>query len=473
MRQDFGIFTQVSLRIQLSSEAPKRLPWHVDIMADSVQQLYRGDIRRLIVNLPPRHLKSIVMTVTQIAWWIGKSPGANIMLVCYGQSLAEDLLRRVKDVIAHPWYQRAFPAVCIGRVNSAHRLETTRGGRIFATSLGGVFTGMGADLIVVDDPLKAQDALSDARRARANQTFDEALLSRLNDPGEGRVVVVMQRLHEDDLAGHLLRRGGWTHIHVPIVAEESIIYPRAEAMAMRRLPGHIIDAQRTPLPVIDELRRTVGGVIFEAQYQQNPQPAAGLFLPLDNLGIYNEPLPLEAYDALAVGCDTAMAVGDDNDYTACVVIGRHGPHIHVLNCIQGRIPFNEQLLLLRQLYHAYPGIHLVIENAGQGIPLAQELRREFGMSPILAAVRLNKVQRAAEIIPQLENGYVFLPALAEWTEPFLNELRAFPYGRHDDRVDALVHAIRYLNRLNRLERPHQRPAPSRPQGGRRRPGSLR
>src|SRR6185503_9765759 len=125
------------------------------------------------------------------------------------------------------------PHTRIGRRNRAARVETTAGGRIFATSLTGTFTGMGADLIVIDDPLKAQEALSEARRSRVNHTVDEGLLSRLNDPGEGRVVVVMQRLHEDDLTGHLLRRGGWDHVVIPLVATESAVYRREANASIR------------------------------------------------------------------------------------------------------------------------------------------------------------------------------------------------------------------------------------------------
>jgi len=473
MREDFDVFTLASLRIQLGHRAPTALPWHVAVMADKIAQLHRGDIRRLIVNVPPRHLKSLVMTVTHIAWWLGQHPAASIMLVCYGQALAEDLLRRVKDVMNHRWYQAAFPHTRIGRRNRAACVETTAGGRIFATSLTGTFTGMGADLIVIDDPLKAQEALSEARRSRVNHTVDEGLLSRLNDPGEGRVVVVMQRLHEDDLTGHLLRRGGWDHVVIPLVAMESAVYRREANASIRRLSGHIIDTTRTPRPVVAELRQSVGGMVFTSQYQQDPQPAAGLFLPTANLREYSAPLALAEYDAIAVGCDTAIAVGEHNDYTACVVIGMRGHHIHILDVIRDRMSFNEQLLLLRQLFLAYPDLYVVIEHAGQGIPIAQELRREFGMAPILAPVSLSKEQRAASIIPQLENGYVFVPAVAEWKEAFVNELRGFPHGHHDDQVDALVHALRYLNRLNRLERSNQRPTASRPQGGRRRPGNRR
>jgi predicted phage terminase large subunit-like protein len=455
IRHEFVAFAQMVIVILLGSSAPAALLWHVQAMAKVVQDIADGVRRRVIVTVPPRHLKSTVATVAQIAWRIGRDPHIKILLVSYSKELSKDLLGKVRAVMAHPWYRRAFPQVAETlRINRADLLQTAWGGKVTATSFAAGFTGMGADLIIVDDPLSAQAAFSESQRQRCNRTCDEGLRSRLDDPAHGAIAVVMQRFHEEDLVGHLQRQGDWHELRLPLVAEEAQEVPLGAGRVQHRTAGTSIDPVRMPVHIVEEINRTVGSVVYSAQYQQDPQPAEGALLRLGNMGTYTR--ALREYDELVIAVDTALETGVANDYTACVVLGRSGHRIHVLQVERARLPFIEQVYLVRELTRNYPAAHVLIEAANSGGALIQELRRNYALHVTAVSPRRSKEQRAVAVAPLLENGNVCFPQAAEWLGPFLREVRTFPHGANDDMVDAFVHGLGFLKR--HIEREQQRPA---------------
>ncbi len=182
--------------------------WHAEILAAKLQGLREGHVKRLVVNVPPRHLKSLAASVALPAWLLGHDPTLAIVNVTYAQDLSEKFARDCRALMASDWYQALFPTKLASSREPLAELATTEGGFRLATSVGGVLTGRGADVILIDDPLKPIDAMSQSRRAAANDWFDSTLYSRLNDKEKCAIVIVMQRLHEDDLAGHVLGQGG-------------------------------------------------------------------------------------------------------------------------------------------------------------------------------------------------------------------------------------------------------------------------
>jgi predicted phage terminase large subunit-like protein len=466
VREDFAAFSHFSMSLLLGSSAPTETPWHVRAMANVVEDIERGDRRRVIVTVPPRHLKSTVMTVAQIAWRLGRDPALKIMLVSYAKELSKDLLSKVRSILCHSWYQAAFPHVSL-RTNRVDLVETSQGGKVIATSFGAGFTGMGADLIIVDDPLRAQGAFSERQRSRCNRTFDEGLRSRLDAPALGAMVIVMQRLHEEDLVGHLRAQGDWYELRLPLVAEELQEVSLGGGSNTMRQPGTTIDPERVPITIAREINRTVGTVIFGSQYQQDPQPAEGALLRLGNMGTYRE--AQSDYDEMVIAVDTAIETGETNDYTACVVLGRKGHRIHVLQVERDRMAFVEQLMLVSSLSREYPNAQVLVEAANSGIALIQELRRTHGLHVTPASARRSKEERAVAVGPLLENGDVSLPEQAEWLGDFVREVRAFPNGAHDDMVDAFVHGLAYLKRHIQRERAPRLPGPDERARVRRRP----
>src|SRR5271165_5673285 len=252
--------------------------WHAEVLAAKLQGVGEGSVKRLIVNVPPRHLKSLAASVALPAWLLGHDPALAIVNVTYAQDLSEKFARDCRAIMTAPWYRALFPTELASPREPLAELTTTRGGFRLATSVGGVLTGRGADVILIDDPMKPADAMSESRRTAANDWFDSTVLSRLNDKARGRIVIVMQRLHEDDLAGHVMKRGGWDLVSFPAVAEDdevfAILTPLG-ARAFRRGAGEALDPAREPLEILGHIRETIGESNFAAQYQQRPGPAGG------------------------------------------------------------------------------------------------------------------------------------------------------------------------------------------------------
>ena len=251
---------------------------HAEVLAAKLQAVSEGSLTRLVVNVPPRHLKSLAASVAMPAWLLGHDPALSVVNVTYAQDLSDKFARDCRAVMTSPWYRSLFSTRLASPREPLAELVTTRGGFRLATSVGGVLTGRGADVILIDDPLKPIDAMSESRRAAANDWFDSTALSRLNDKAKGKIVIVMQRLHEDDLAGHLMKRGGWELVSFPAIAEDDelhVVETRIGGRRFRRKCGEALDPAREPLEILQRIRELIGEVNFAAQYQQRPAPAGG------------------------------------------------------------------------------------------------------------------------------------------------------------------------------------------------------
>ncbi len=252
--------------------------WHVEAMAAKLQEVREGGTKRLVVNVPPRHLKSLAASVALPAWLLGHDPALAIVNVTYGQDLSDKVARDCRAVMASEWYQSLFPTRLASPRPPFHELATTEGGFRLATSVGGVLTGRGADVILIDDPLKPTDAMSESRRRAANDWFDSTLYSRLNDKTKGAIVIVMQRLHEDDLTGYVLKSGGFDVVSFSAIAEtdeEHAVETPFGRKSFRRSGGEALQEGRESLETLKSIRTTIGEMNFAAQYQQTPAPAGG------------------------------------------------------------------------------------------------------------------------------------------------------------------------------------------------------
>src|SRR5438034_717934 len=271
LRSDLGYFAERCF-CELNPQAAFAMNWHIEVIAAKLAAVREGKIRRLIFNLPPRHLKSLLASIAFPAWCLGHDPSAQILSVSYGQELADKLARDCRSIMMSPWYRRIFPTRPAPDRQAVQELVTTRQGYRLATSNGGVLTGRGADIILIDDPLKPEEALSEAQRQAANEWYDHTLYSRLNDKRHGAIVIIMQRLHEDDLVGHVLGQEQWEILSFPAIAEkdeehriETILEPRR----FTRRQGEALHPDREPLEVLDRIRRTIGEHNFAGQYQQS------------------------------------------------------------------------------------------------------------------------------------------------------------------------------------------------------------
>jgi hypothetical protein len=290
LRCRFDFFLRFAFQV-IGGDGEYHHNWHIDAIIHELDRCRRGENRRLIVTMPPRHLKSLTISIAWIAWMLGHNPALRFIAVSYGGDLAEKQGRDMLRVLEHPLYRAAFPDLAITR-RSAQDLETSKGGGRLSTSLGGTLTGRGADYIVIDDPTKSRDAASDVVREADREWLLNTLMTRLNNPATGVIILVMQRLHQGDLVGVLQEQGGWHELRLPAIASCDMLIPIGEGRTYQRRAGHALHPARQPLAALEEQRRAMGSYNFEAQYQQEPVPASGNMIRREWLKTY-DPIQLD------------------------------------------------------------------------------------------------------------------------------------------------------------------------------------
>jgi predicted phage terminase large subunit-like protein len=445
LARDFSPF--VTKVFETVSPGDVYLPnWHIDAMTYAAGRVMDGTIKRLITTVPPRHLKSIVFSVALPAFLLGRDPTNRIICVSYSGELAVKHANDFRAVMTAEWYRRVFPATKISREkDTQYETMTTARGYRYATSLHGTLTGRGADLIVLDDPQKPDEALSEAHRNSAGQWFDTTLLSRLDSKSDGAVVIVMQRLHEDDLAGRLLEKGGWPHLKIPAVAEQDERIPIGPGRIYRRKAGTVIDPRRESLEDLERLKQQMTELFFSAQYQQEPIPLAGNIIKAEWFKEYEITPAYSNNDLLIISLDTAMKGTQLADYSVATVWLARGDHSYLLDLWRERVDYPELRRAVSRLREKYAGSALLVEDKGSGTSLIQDLRAEnravIGINP-----EGDKLTRTAKASARFEAGAVFFPKAAPWLSGLKAELLGFPNVRYDDQVDSVTQALAWIEK---------------------------
>jgi len=413
--------------------------WHIDVVADALNNCIRGDTKRLIITMPPRNLKSICASVAFPAYALGINPSCSIIAASYSSDLTTKMARDCRSVMMSDWYRRVFPGTQIKRATD-DRLETTAGGFRYATSVGGTLTGLGADILIIDDPVKPLEAMSASQRAAAKQWYDGTLYSRLNSKRDGVIILIMQRLHMDDLVAHVLEKEHWTHIDLPAIAERDEVFLLSDGRRIERKMGAALDEQREPLPVLEQIKSTIGSFNFSAQYQQRPVPETGNMIKWDWFQPYDT-LPAGTHGGKIVqSWDTASKATELADYSVCTTWFVAGKNYYLLDVFRKRLEFPALKKAVIDLAQQRKVKTLLIEDAASGTGLIQQLNElsDYGVpNPIAYRPHGDKVMRMAAQSAVIEAGQVHLPRAAPWLDDFKVEILAFPHGRHDDQVDSL------------------------------------
>jgi predicted phage terminase large subunit-like protein len=443
LRNDLGSFIWKSFETILPG-TPYLPNWHIEAIIHQLMRVRRGEISRLLINQPPRSLKSICVSVAYVPWLLGHDPTRRIIVVSYSNEFAAELHRQFRMIIDAPWYRALFPSMRLARETGAE-LVTTAGGSRYATSVSGALTGRGADLIIVDDPLKAEEAWSEAARKRVIDWYGGTLVSRLNDKEAGPIVVVMQRLHENDLAGHLLDQKCWEHVDLPAIAVDDSVIPLGNGKQMTRRIGDILHPERESRDTLDRIKAEIGSLMFSAQYQQRPVPLEGNLIRRDWFRYYDH-LPHDSVRRIVQSWDIAMMTGDSNDYSVCTTWWIVKADYYLVDIFRARLQYPDLRRKIASLAAKHDAATILIENAGPGMSVLQELWRNppQGMPrPIGRKPEGSKENRMVPQSAKIEAGHVILPKQAEWLDIFLHELLAFPRGRHDDQVDSVSQFLKW------------------------------
>ncbi|MBU6498524.1 MAG: phage terminase large subunit [Rhodospirillales bacterium] len=455
LRWDFTAFAERCFR-HLHAGAPYHPNWHIELIAGDLAAVMAGQTRRLIINVPPRHLKSILTSVALVAWWLGHHPAAHLMCVSYAQDLADKLARDCRSVMESAWYRAAFPGTRLSPArNAVGEFTTTKGGSRYATSVGGVVTGRGADAILIDDPLKPDEAASEVQRRRVNEWFDGTLVSRLNDKRTGAIIVIMQRLHEDDLVGHLTGSGEvWGVRKLAAVAVEDERHVIRSAMGEYvhcRKAGEALHPEREPLAELEVLRRRIREANFASQYQQEPTPLGGGIIKVEWFKAYGPAERPATFDLILQSWDSANKATELADYSVCTSWGVLGTTIYLLHVLRARLGYPDLKRAVREQQELHHADVVLIEDRASGTQLIQEFQAEGFHNVTAYQPAGDKVMRMHAQTALIENGRVHLPREAAWLDGYLHELAMFPRGKHDDQVDSTAQALDWIKGHARQE----------------------
>jgi predicted phage terminase large subunit-like protein len=435
---DFRSFVEYVFGL-LRPGIPFKPNWHIDAMAHKVSQVASGELKRLIIAVPPRHLKSIIASVALPAWYLGHNPSERVVCVSYSAELAKTHANDFRRVVTDPTYQAVFPKMVVVRETDSE-IHTTLRGRRYATSIQGTLTGRGGNLFIIDDPLKPGDAISEVSRERVIEWYRSTLVTRPDDKQAARIMVVMQRIHVEDLVGYLLDNdAGFEVLSLPAVAQSTTTHDLGGGRTHVREKGDLLHPTHEPVEVLREIKKNMGAMLFSAQYQQAPEPAGGKIIKRKMLRYYSE-LERLPTDRIVLSWDIALSEQEAGDYSACVVLLNRSDLYYVLEVVRGKFPFDklkDKIIEVKERYGK--AASLVIEDGGISYGLIQSLREKH-INVVDYKPKGDKEERLISQIDLFEGGSVLLPKDAPWLEEFVSELLSFP-GRHDDQVDALAQGL--------------------------------
>ncbi len=423
---------------------------YIELLAATLDKCRTGKTKRLIINLPPRTLKSHAASVAFPAWLLGHDPTIQIICASYGQDLANKHARDTRSLLGSDFYRHLFPGTVLSQAKLAvDDFMTTQQGFRMATSVGGVLTGRGADVIILDDILKPEDALSESRRKAANEWYSSTLLSRLNSKEHGVIIIVMQRLHQDDLVGEVTDHESWEVLSLPAIALDDEHHPYSDFFGEQsfvRKAGEALHPERDSVEIYQKIRETIGEYNFQSQYQQSPMSREGGLIKKSWLKFYEPGKFPNNFMWTLQSWDTACKIGDANDYSVCTTWKLVGRNYYLVDVFRERLTYPELKKCAVELFRKFNPIKVVIEDQASGTALIQEITSAgvYCAEAFKPAPGSDKLVRFAAHSIKFENGRVFLPHQAPWLDEYVREITGFPGCKHDDQVDSTSQALESL-----------------------------
>jgi len=450
-RQNFHFFLMNSFRVIRSGEQLETSNY-LEALCFRLQQVAEGSTRRLLINLPPRHLKSIAVSVALTAWMIGQNPHLKILVATYNEELGRVLEDLFKTLIESDLYRQTFPEVQFRTRTGIDQISTTRGGFRRIITPRSTLTGIGCDMVIFDDVMKSSDIGSFRVSDQVHQFFLNAH-SRFDRKRDSRIIVSQQRFHEDDLSGRLIETGTYEHLNLEAIASRAERHPLYFEREWHRRAGDALFPEREPLEILDTIRREIGSIAFSAQYLQNPIAAAGCLVRREWFHYYDQ--PLDPKDALWIvqSWDHAYTAEPDSNFSVCTTWGYY-PHLGwcLLDLQHVRLESPALTVWIIELARRWRPRYVLLEQDGGMRVRFHDLRAQF-VSSIqrvnnttfrLMRPEGNKAERLAAVAPMIERGEIKLPHNAVWLDRFVREMTSFPNARNDDIVDSTSQFLRFV-----------------------------
>lgn len=426
---------------------PYQHNWHIDCLCEHLEAVWSGEIRRLLVNMPPRHLKSNIVSIAFPAWaWI-KQPEKRFFCASYSDRLSTSLNISRRDLIRSRWYQWAWSQAYQLKTDSDTKtlFENDKRGKMFSTSVGGSGTGEGGDYIIIDDPQNPKMAYSEQIRASVNRWRDQTVTTRKNDPKTSAEIIIMQRLHRNDLTGHVLEQDpdGWVHLKLEGQASKKhvVVFPRSGETKIRE-PGDLLFSEREGEKEHAEKRLELGTSGYLAQYGQDPTSDEGAIIKRAWTVKRWKALPSK-FDQIIQSWDATFKDTQKADFVVGQVWGRSDADFYLIDEVRGRMDFVATCQAMTDFSAKHPKALLkLVEDKANGPAIIATLKTS--VSGIVAVnPEGSKEARLSAVSPYFEAGNVWLPdpSVAAWVSDYVEELVSFPLGVHDDRVDATSQAL--------------------------------
>jgi predicted phage terminase large subunit-like protein len=443
LRNDFASFAQAGFPLVTPGV---KLIWaaYLTLICALLESVAHARRRKLIITLPPRHLKSYLVSVALPAYFLGHYPGFEVLCISYGYDLANGFAAQTQTIMQSPFYIEMFGNLLTRRRGALQNFRTYKGGGRRATSLEGVVTGVGGQLVIIDDPQKPGEMLSDAVRRSTNDTYRTTFHSRSNDPLVQRTVIVMQRVHQDDFTNAVMEVDPeFELINLPAIAEADEAIPYQTFLGQhvfRRKEGEALHPARYPVSQLETTRRVVGERVWTTQYQQRPAPIGGGLVKIEWFKRYTD-ATLPEFDRKVQSWDTANMVSNDAAYSVCTTWGVKGKRCFLLHVHRDRLSYPDLRTFVLDHAELHDATTVYIEEQASGIQLLQEFK-SLGYGRFRAVKPLkDKATRMVGQTGLIEGGFVYIPAEAPWLADYLHEMAMFPNSKFLDQVDSTSQAL--------------------------------
>jgi predicted phage terminase large subunit-like protein len=457
LRRDFLSFARKAIRgLEGTTLSRDR---YLELLARELSAFADGGTKRqLLVNLPPRHLKTLLGSVCLSAWILGHNPNTKIMLVACSDKLAEKISRQIRTIMLAHWYQEVF----LTRIKKGHAkamdFETVNGGGVFASSINAIITGFGADFLIVDDPHDISDVRNPELLDATVATFESVVRSRLNNRKRPRILVIAHRIHDRDLSAHLLGQGNWAHVILPLVATRDQTYGTG-SLRWHRRKGELLQPEAEDEDEIARRKTLLVNPDFDMLYQQDCDGQASPPINADDFPTF---VPGHHADLhCIVSIDAGYTDGDDASFSVIQAWAFDDKNLYLMNQFREQCEFNELKRMTKRFIKRHRPDVVLIENTANGPALISELRRK-GKPVLPITPRGSKAARLNRHIDKIRDGRVQLPENAVFNAEFGAEFERFHRRKHADQVDTFTQTADWFDQCHALGRVPRPPSASVP-----------
>ncbi len=445
-KHHFDVFAE-KVFCELNPNTTFMANWHHQAISYQITKCINGTNTRLMISVPPRSGKTIYGSIAAAAWSLGRNPSLKIIFVSYADDLIKNNMRDLKQTLQSDWFNKIFPGCKLSpKKNTETQIITNQNGGVYATTVGGALTGIGGDLIIIDDAMKPAEMFSETLRSKTNEWYKSTLVTRLNNKKSGKIIIIMQRLHPDDLIGHLLPLDHWEHLNLPAICDQTRNIRISDNTKYLWTDGEELHPEREDLNLLQKLKKTMGTLKFSAQYLQQPMPTEGNMINPEWFGSYT-PAPDFCPDDFVQVWDTATGTGENHDYSVCLTFGLIDHKALLSNIFRGKLLYPDLRDEAIRLANHFKPKTIVIETSNVGYSLIPDLRNDTKFQILPAHSKHSKEERLATVSHLIQQGIVQLPKIdGKWPDSiqkFLDELSAFPNVANDDMVDATSLFLRW------------------------------